>query len=164
MENCFRSRKLVHYLKITNSIEKNGYPQLIQDCNASAIKEILERVLHPITGKFDSAITTLSPSDTSTLLSSGSCPVSACMYSGSMYRIESESGITSRFPLVTWIPVVTRARVIVRSLHPDRTSPRSAEDRIPVFLWGICRAIALCNYPHPNDQRAMQPCCPSLWA
>nr|QNO49916.1 hypothetical protein GKKIKBAN_00030 [Methanosarcinales archaeon ANME-2c ERB4] len=41
--------------KITNSVEKNGYPQLIQDCNASTIKEILERVLHSITGKFDSA-------------------------------------------------------------------------------------------------------------
>ena len=42
-------------MKITNSVEKNGYPQLIQDCNASPIKEILERVLHSITGKFDSA-------------------------------------------------------------------------------------------------------------
>ena len=42
-------------MKITNSVEKNGYPQLIQDCNASTIKEILERVLHSITGKFDSA-------------------------------------------------------------------------------------------------------------
>ena len=43
-------------MKITNSVEKNGYPQLIQDCNASTIKEIIERVLHSITGKFDSAI------------------------------------------------------------------------------------------------------------
>ena len=42
-------------MKITNSVEKNGYPQLIQDCNASTIEEISERVLHPITGKFDSA-------------------------------------------------------------------------------------------------------------
>jgi hypothetical protein len=42
-------------MKITNSVEKNGYPQLIYDCNASTIKEILERVLHSITGKFDSA-------------------------------------------------------------------------------------------------------------
>ncbi len=39
-------------MKITSSIKKNGYPQLIQDCNASTIKEILERVLHPITGKW----------------------------------------------------------------------------------------------------------------
>jgi hypothetical protein len=43
-------------MKITNSVEKNGYPQLIQDCNASPIKEILERVLHSITGKFDCAV------------------------------------------------------------------------------------------------------------
>jgi len=42
-------------MKITNSVEKNGSPQLIQDCNASTIKEILERVLHSITGKFDCA-------------------------------------------------------------------------------------------------------------
>ncbi len=42
-------------MKITNSVEKNGYPQLIQDCNASTIKEILERVLHSITRKFDCA-------------------------------------------------------------------------------------------------------------
>ena len=42
-------------MKITNSVEKNGYPQLIQDCNASTIEEIIERVLHSITGKFDSA-------------------------------------------------------------------------------------------------------------
>ncbi len=27
-------------MKITNSIEKNGYPQLIQDCNASTIKDL----------------------------------------------------------------------------------------------------------------------------
>ena len=46
-------------MKITNSVEKNGYPQLIQDCNASTIKEILERVLHSITGKFDSATGTI---------------------------------------------------------------------------------------------------------
>ena len=43
-------------MKITNSVEKNGYPQLIQDCNASTIEEIIERVLHSITGKFDSAV------------------------------------------------------------------------------------------------------------
>jgi hypothetical protein len=48
-------------MKITNSVEKNGYPQLIQDCNASTIEEISERVLHPITGKFDSAVHAVPP-------------------------------------------------------------------------------------------------------
>jgi len=42
-------------MKMTNLSENNGYPQLIKDCNAPMIKEILERVLHSITGKFDRA-------------------------------------------------------------------------------------------------------------
>jgi hypothetical protein len=42
-------------MKMTNSVEKNGYPQLIEDCSASTIKEVLERVLHSTTIKFDSA-------------------------------------------------------------------------------------------------------------
>ena len=43
-------RYSVYTMKITNSVEKNGPPQLIQDCNASTIKEIMERVIHYILG------------------------------------------------------------------------------------------------------------------
>jgi hypothetical protein len=42
-------------MKMTNSVEKNGCPHLIKDCNASTIEEIPERVLHSITIKFDCA-------------------------------------------------------------------------------------------------------------